>query len=303
MPAPLLTTAVPGLPARHGKVRDLYDFGDRLLLVATDRLSAFDHILPTGIPGKGRVLTQLSAFWFTGLVQRLGIAHHLLSTDPTTLPLPEGTDVESLRDRSMVTRRCEVLPIECVVRGYLAGSGWKEYRTGGTVCGEPLPPGLTNAAPLPHPIFTPATKAEQGEHDENISFPQAADLVGQDTAEQLRELSLRLYEAGRDHAAARGIVLADTKFEFGRDESGQLLLIDEVMTPDSSRYWPADAYEKAAAAGENPPSFDKQFVRDWLERTDWNKTDAPPPLPAAIVEGTTARYHEAYRRLTGNELA
>ena len=295
----VLATALPGIASRHGKVRDVYDFGDRLLLVATDRISAFDGILPTGIPDKGRVLTQISAFWFATLVEPLGIPHHLLSTDPADLPLPETVDAGALAGRSMVTKRCEVVPIECVVRGYLAGSGWKEYRASRAVCGVALPDGLVNAAELPEPIFTPATKAEQGEHDENITFDRAADLVGRGTAEELRDLSIRLYTAGREHAAERGILLADTKFEFGRDADGRLTLIDEVLTPDSSRYWPADDY----APGRNPPSYDKQFVRDWLEEYGWDKQSSPPPLPDGIVERTRAKYVEAYERLTGQPFA
>ena len=295
-------TDLPGVPVRRGKVRDVYDFGDRLLLVASDRLSAFDHILPTAIPDKGRVLTQISAFWFGGVVESIGQPHHLLSTDPTDIGLP-ACDVEALRGRSMVTRKCEVVPIECVVRGYLAGSGWTEYRASQSVCGVPLPPGLGNASELPEPIFTPATKAEQGEHDENVSFDRAADLVGRETAEQLREASIALYSAGRRLARERGILIADTKFEFGRADDGSLLLIDEVLTPDSSRFWPAAGYDAAAAAGQNPPSFDKQFVRDWLLASDWDRESTPPPLPSEIVDKTRAKYVEAYETLTGEPFA
>ena len=299
MTAAISQTDLPGLTPFRGKVRDVYDFGDRLLFIATDRLSAFDWILPTPIPGKGRILSRVSRFWFGLVADRLGIPHHLLGTDPSVLPLPDGADLAMLEGRSQVVRRAEVLPIECVVRGYLAGSGWKEYRASRAVCGVALPDGLVNAAELPEPIFTPATKAEQGEHDENITFDRAADLVGRGTAEELRDLSIRLYTAGREHAAERGILLADTKFEFGRDADGRLTLIDEVLTPDSSRYWPADDY----APGRNPPSYDKQFVRDWLEEYGWDKQSSPPPLPDGIVERTRAKYVEAYERLTGQPFA
>lgn len=281
------------MTARRGKVRDLYDFGDRLLLVATDRISAFDWIMPDGIPDKGRVLTGVSAMWF----DRLGVPHHLLSTDAATLPLPEGTDVESLAGRSMVVRKTQVVPIECVVRGYLAGSGWKEYRQSGTVCGIPLPAGLRESDRLAEPIFTPATKAEQG-HDENIPFERMCDLVGRPLSEKLRDLSLRIYRQGAEYAAARGILIADTKFEFGLVE-GEILLIDEVLTPDSSRFWPADRYEP----GHGQASFDKQFLRDWLETTDWDKNSPPPSLPADIITGTRRRYLEAYHRLVGSAFA
>ena len=290
----VLRTAIPGIEGRHGKVRDIYDFGDRLLLVATDRISAFDGILPTGIPDKGRVLTEISKFWFDTVVPQAGLKHHLLSTDPSDLPLPDGTEVEPLTGRSMVTRKCQVVPIECIVRGYLAGSGWKEYQKSQTVCGIDLPAGLDNASELPEPIFTPSTKAEQGEHDENISFEQACEVVGEETASKLRDLSLQLYKAGREHARQRGIIIADTKFEFGTDESGELVLIDEVLTPDSSRFWPADQYQP----GANPPSYDKQFVRDWLEDFGWDKTSTPPELPDDIVATTREKYVEAYEKIS-----
>ena len=299
----LLRTQIPGKTGRYGKVRDLYDFGDRLLLVATDRISAFDHILPTGIPDKGRVLTGLSRHWFDTVVEPLGLPHHLLSDDPAALPLPDEVDVAPLRGRSMVTRKCRVVPIECVVRGYLAGSGWKEYQRSQTVCGVPLPAGLGNAAELPEPIFTPSTKADDGEHDENISFDQAASIAGRETIERLRDLSIALYSAGREQARERGILIADTKFEFGQDERGELVLIDEVMTPDSSRFWPADSYEQAAAEGANPPSYDKQFVRDWLERSGWDKQSAPPELPPDVVATTRAKYVEAYETICGRAFA
>lgn len=290
---PLTATHLEGVPVRHGKVRDVFDFGDRLLLVATDRISAFDWILPTGIPDKGRVLTQISQFWF----DQLGVPNHLLSLDPTTLPLPNGADVEALQGRSMVVRKSAVVPIECVVRGYLAGSGWKEYQQSQSVCGIDLPAGLENSSRLPEPIFTPATKAEEG-HDENIPFQTMCDIVGTELAETLRQRSLDIYQRAATFALQKGIVIADTKFEFGQVD-GELILIDEVLTPDSSRFWPENLYEP----GQNQPSFDKQFVRDWLESTDWDKNSPPPELPGEIVEQTRAKYIEAYRLLTGQEFA
>lgn len=304
MNTPVTTTSIPGIPVRHGKVRDVYDFGDRLLLIATDRVSVFDHVLPTGIPDKGRVLTQISKWWFDGMTaNNRPIKHHLLSDDPTDVPLPAGVDVDSLRGRSMVVRKTEVIPVECVARGYLAGSGWKEYQQSETVCGIPLGPGLHNASELPQPIFTPATKAEEG-HDENIDFATCCNVVGFETAETLREYTLSLYGVGKAWAKTRGIIIADTKFEFGRDESGEIILIDEVMTPDSSRFWPADALTPdLLASGKNPPSFDKQFVRDWAESTGWDKESAPPEVPADVVEKTRAKYIEAYETLTGESFA
>ena len=290
---PLTETHLEGVPVRHGKVRDVFDFGDRLLLVATDRISAFDWILPTGIPDKGRVLTQISQFWF----DQLGVPNHLLSLDPTAVPLPNGTDVEALQGRSMVVRKSAVVPIECVVRGYLAGSGWKEYQQSQSVCGIDLPAGLVNSSCLPEPIFTPATKAEEG-HDENIPFQTMSDIVGTELAETLRQRSLDIYQRAATFALQKGIVIADTKFEFGQVD-GELILIDEVLTPDSSRFWPENLYEP----GQNQPSFDKQFVRDWLESTDWDKNSPPPELPDEIVEQTRAKYIEAYRLLTGQEFA
>jgi phosphoribosylaminoimidazole-succinocarboxamide synthase len=285
----MLNSAIPGMTPRRGKVRDVYDFGDRLLFVATDRISAFDYVLPNAIPRKGEVLTRLSQFWF----DLLAVPHHFLSDDPQQLPLPAGTDVASLRGRSMVVRRTDVIPIECVARGYLSGSGWKEYQQSGTVCGIPLPAGLQESSRLPTPIFTPATKAETG-HDENISFERTAELIGQSLAEQLRELTLSIYQRGCQHAAAKGIIIADTKFEFGiRD--GQVILIDEVMTPDSSRFWPADLWQP----GRGQASFDKQFVRDWLLSSGWDRNSPPPQLPDDVVQRTSARYIEAWQRLTG----
>lgn len=285
----LLQSDLPGIPVRRGKVRDVYDFGDRLLFVATDRISAFDWILPTGIPDKGRVLTQISRFWFA----RLGVSHHLLDTDLDALPLPAGANRDALRGRSLVVRKTTVFPVECVVRGYLVGSGWKEYKQSRSVCGIPLRGGLVEAAQLDTPIFTPATKAESG-HDENIPFARMADIVGLETADRLRTLSIQIYSQAAAYAATRGLLLADTKFEFGSVD-GQILLIDEVLTPDSSRFWPADQYQP----GRNPPSFDKQFVRDWLETTGWDKNCPPPALPDDIVTKTRAKYIEAYERLTG----
>lgn len=282
--------AIPSVPVRHGKVRDVYDLGDRLLLVASDRISAFDWILPTRIPDKGRVLTQLSAWWF----QLLGGDHHLLSLDPAAAGLPDGADLAALAGRSMVVRKTKVVPVECVVRGYLSGSGWKEYQRSGTVCGISLPLGLVESDRLPEPIFTPATKAETG-HDENISFQQMCDAVGTATADELRRRSIDVYLRGAEYALARGIIIADTKFEWGRTDDGRLILIDEVMTPDSSRFWPVDLYEP----GHGQPSYDKQFVRDWLEQSGWDKNSPPPALPDEVVFKTRAKYVEAFERLTG----
>lgn len=288
----LLQSSIPGMTPRRGKVRDVYDFGDRLLFVATDRISAFDYILPNGIPGKGEILTRLSQFWF-GLLQ---VPNHLLSTDVTSLPLPAGTDIQSLQGRSLVVRRTQVIPVECVVRGYLSGSGWKEYCRDGRVCGQQLPKGLRQSDRLPAPIFTPATKAETG-HDENISFEQMTQAVGPQLAEELRDFSFRVYSKGAEYALSRGIIIADTKFEFGLID-GKVLLIDEVMTPDSSRFWPAESY----VPGGSPPSFDKQFVRDWLETCGWDKNSPPPTLPDEVVRRTSEKYAEAYRQLTGQSL-
>jgi phosphoribosylaminoimidazole-succinocarboxamide synthase len=288
----MLQSHIPGIPVRRGKVRDVYDFGDRLLFVATDRISAFDHILPNGIPRKGEVLTQISRYWF----RTIDVPHHVLTADISELPLPAGVDPEPLRRRSLVVTRTDVVPVECVVRGYLAGSGWKEYRQSGTVCGLRLPAGLTECSRLPEPIFTPATKAESG-HDENIPFETMCSLIGTELAGQLRDLSFRVYAEGCRVAAERGILIADTKFEFGLRD-GRILLIDEVLTPDSSRFWPADRYE----AGRGQESFDKQFVRDWLERSGWDKNSPPPTLPEDVVSRTSARYVEAFQLLTGAAL-
>lgn len=297
MPADcLLTTDLPDWPVRRGKVRDVYhigdgDLGDRVLLIATDRISAYDWVLPTGIPDKGRVLTQTSVFWF----DRVGIPHHLITADVDQMDLPEGIDRSRLAGRTMLCRKSEVVPFECVVRGYLSGSGWKEYQQSGTVCGVRLPAGLQESDKLPEPIFTPATKAEEG-HDENVPFERMVADLGADLAEELRQKSLEIYTAGAAYAASRGILIADTKFEFGQLD-GQVILIDEVMTPDSSRFWPADQYEP----GHGQPSFDKQYVRDWLSSTTWDKNSEPPELPEEVVAGTRAKYIEAYEQLTGEE--
>ena len=291
----LLQLELPGLrKLKSGKVREIFDLDDRLLFVATDRISAFDCIMPNGIPRKGEVLTQISYFWFdqTSAFQ----PNHLLSRPNDPLPARLQPYAAQLARRSMIVKKAQPLAIECVVRGYLAGSGWKEYREQQTVCGIKLPPGLKESSELPAPIFTPATKAESG-HDENISFAQAAQIVGADIAEQARAASLKIYRFARDYARRRGIIIADTKFEFGLLD-GKLILIDEVLTPDSSRFWPADQYQP----GQSQPSFDKQFVRDYLETLDWNKTPPAPALPPEVVAKTQAKYLEAYERLTGQKL-
>jgi len=285
----LLETNLLGLPVRRGKVRDVYDLGDRLLLVSTDRISAFDWVLPNGIPDKGCVLNQIAAFWF----ELLGEPNHLLTADVEQMDLPPGVDRRMLAGRSSLVRKAQVIPIECVVRGYLAGSGWREYRERGTVCGIRLAAGLVESERLEEPLFTPATKAQSG-HDENISFEQMVQIVGRTLAERLRERSLEIFRRGSEYARQRGILIADTKFEWGL-AGDQLLLIDEVLTPDSSRFWPADQY----TPGRSPPSFDKQFARDWLDSTDWNKNSPPPRLPEQIVAKTRQKYLEAYERLTG----
>lgn len=291
---PYLSSTWPGKTPRRGKVRDVYDLGDRLLFIATDRISAFDWVLPSGIPDKGRVLTALSEFWFGFL----GEPHHLLSTDLDSLDLPPEMDRAALAGRAQIVRKTEVVPIECVARGYLVGSGWKEYRAKGTVCGIPLSSGLIEADRLPEPIFTPATKAETG-HDENIPFDTMVQAVGRQTADELKRRTLAIYSRAAAYAQSKGIILADTKFEFGRLPSGEILLIDEVLTPDSSRFWPADQY----APGRSPPSFDKQFVRDWLESTTWDKNSPPPELPIEIVNHTRDKYIEAYERLAERPFA
>jgi phosphoribosylaminoimidazole-succinocarboxamide synthase len=286
-------TSLAGLPVRRGKVRDIYDLGSQLLLVSTDRISAFDWVLPTPIPQKGCILTQLAAFWF----DLLSVPNHLITTDIDQIQLPAEVDRGLLVGRSTLCRKAEVVPIECVVRGYLAGSGWKEYQGSGTVCGLPLPEGLVESVQLPEPIFTPATKAQTG-HDENIAFERTVELVGRETADELRRRSVEVFQRGAEYALKRGIIVADTKFEFGQID-GELMLIDEVLTPDSSRFWPAEGYQP----GRSQPSFDKQFVRDWLLSTDWDRNSPPPALPEDVVDKTREKYVEAYERLTGEKFA
>ena len=292
---PLLRIDLPGVPhVKSGKVREIFDLGDRLLLVATDRISAFDCVMPNGIPRKGEVLTQISHFWFERFASM--VPNHLLAGADDPLPPLLQPYRAQLERRSMIVKKAKPLAIECVVRGYLAGSGWNEYRRHQTVCGLKLPPGLRESSELPEPIFTPATKAETG-HDENISFERAAEIAGEDVALRAREASLKLYARARAYARDRGIIIADTKFEFGIFE-GELILIDEVLTPDSSRFWPANEYEP----GRSQPSFDKQFVRDYLLTLIWDKTPPAPPLPPDVVAKTQAKYLEAYRLLTGKTL-
>ncbi len=291
---PLLQSQVPGLPCRRGKVRDVYDLGDRLVIVATDRISAFDWVLPTGIPDKGRVLTALTLFW----LEHLGVANHLLGTDIPAMGPAFAAQTDALAGRTMLVRKTEVVPVECVVRGYLAGSGWKEYRANRTACGIALPADLLESQQLPEPIFTPATKEESG-HDQNIAFAQMEQITGPAVAAELRRRSLDLYRRAAEYARSRGIIIADTKFEWGKLPGGEFILIDEVLTPDSSRFWPADQYRP----GGSPPSFDKQFVRDWLETTGWDKNSPPPALPADVVERTRQKYLEAYERMTGKPLS
>jgi len=287
----LLETAWEGVPKRRGKVRDVYDLGDRLLLVATDRISAYDWALPNGIPGKGEILTGLSVFWF----DHIDVPHHMISTDLGDAGLdPLSGNGKAWDGRAMVVKQADVIPFECVVRGYLSGSAWREYRGSGTVCGTSLPPGLVESDRI-DPIFTPATKAEVG-HDENVPFATMARKLGDDLAGRLRELSLDVYAKAADHALGRGLILADTKFEWGFDrQTGNLLLVDELLTPDSSRYWPLDAYRP----GGPQTSFDKQFVRDWLDASGWDKASPPPPLPDDVAEQTRRKYVEAYETLTG----
>ena len=292
MTAAITGTQLPFPLARRGKVRDVYDLGDRYLFVATDRISAFDVVLSPGIPDKGTILTQMSNFWFRRFPR---VENHLLETAFERFP-EEIRRHPELRGRSVLVRKCQVVPVECVARGYLVGSGLKEYRENGTVCGIRLEEGLTTASRLPEPIFTPATKEESG-HDLNIPFERMAEIVGGELASQLRDLTLRLYGEAAEVARSRGIIIADTKFEFGLAD-GKIIWIDEALTPDSSRFWPADQY----AVGSNPSSFDKQFVRDWLETTGWDKTPPAPELPSEVVEKTREKYLEAYRRLTGEEL-
>jgi phosphoribosylaminoimidazole-succinocarboxamide synthase len=297
--APVLQTTLDDRrPDRQGKVRDIYDFGDRLVIVATDRISAFDYVLGSGIPDKGKVLTQMSAFWFART--RDIAANHLLSTDEQEFPQAIRDRAAVFHGRSMLVTKTEPLPIECVARGYLSGSAWKDYQATGEVCGTRLPPGLRESDRLPRPIFTPATKAQSG-HDINISETEASALIGAKTFDRVRDLTLRLYQHGAAHAEARGIIVADTKFEFGRMSArgpNDVILIDEALTPDSSRFWPADGY----APGGPQPSFDKQFVRDYLEQIRWNKRPPVPALPDDVVRKTREKYVEAFRRLTGGEL-
>ena len=289
----LLSTDFPDLPrAGRGKVRDIYDLGETLLIVTTDRISAFDVIMNEGIPGKGYVLTQISAWWFR-LMEDI-IPNHLISTDVRDFPAACRKYADLLEGRSMLVRKARPLPVECIVRGYLAGSGWKEYRKSGSVCGIALPPGLLESARLAEPIFTPSTKAEIGGHDENITFDRMAELCGKETAEKARQATLDIYLKAREIAGARGIIIADTKFEFGILDN-RLILIDECLTPDSSRFWPRDGYQP----GRSQPSFDKQFLRDYLETLDWNKQAPPPTLPEEIVMKTAEKYREALERLTG----
>jgi phosphoribosylaminoimidazole-succinocarboxamide synthase len=293
MRAVISQTEFPGLKLLgRGKVRDIYDLGDQLLIVATDRLSAFDVVLPTPIPDKGRVLTQLSLFWFDKLADV--VTHHVVEAKNFTGELAPYAD--SLAGRAMLVRRTEPAPIECVVRGYISGSGWKDYQKTGAICGIPLPAGLRESDRLPEPIFTPSTKATTG-HDENISFDETVSRIGRPLAERLRDVSLTLYRRAAEHAAARGIIIADTKFEFGL-RGNELIWIDEALTPDSSRFWPADQY----SPGKAQPSFDKQFVRDYLERIGWNKQPPAPPLPPDVVAGTQQKYRDAYQRITGQAL-
>ena len=294
---PLLSTRLGGQPPnQQGKVRDIYDAGDALLMVATDRISAFDYVLGSGVPDKGRVLTQLSAFWF-GETSHI-VPNHLITMDVGQYPPAFQRHADELAGRSMLVHKANPVPVECVARGYLSGSGWKDYQATGTVCGVSLPAGLRESDRLPFPIFTPATKATSG-HDVNISEDEAGRIVGHALMSRLRDLTLALFEFGAAHAESRGILLADTKFEFGLTPAGDVLLIDEVMTPDSSRYWPADQYE----AGRPQASFDKQFVRDYLEHIRWNKQPPAPTLPEDVVLRTRDKYVEAFRRLTGHDLA
>ena len=291
--ATVVKTQLSGLRlASRGKVRDIYELGERLLIVTTDRISAFDSVLPTPIPGKGRVLTQLSAFWFRKTESI--VPNHLITTEISEMDLPRGLDASGLSERTMLVKRAKPLPVECVARGYVAGSGWLDYQKTGTICGIDLPPGLRQAERLPEPIFTPATKAETG-HDINIDFATVEDMIGKDLAARIRDLTLRLYLVGHDHARARGIILADTKFEMGISD-GELIVIDEMLTPDSSRFWDASTH----SPGASPPSFDKQFVRDYLIELGWNREPPAPELPEEVVRMTSEKYEEALRRLTAS---
>ena len=287
---PLMESNLPGLSCRRGKVRDVYDLGDRLAIVTTDRISAFDWVMPNPIPGKGRILTAMTLFW----LDWLKVPNHLVSAEVADFPEPFRLQPELFGGRTMLVQKTDVVPVECVARGYLAGSGWKEYRVTRTVCGVPLPAGLEEASALPEPIFTPATKAEQGRHDENISFEKMAGVVGADTARELRDRTLDIYRRAAGLLDSKGIILADTKLEWGRLPSGELILIDEVLTPDSSRFWPKEQYR----GGISPPSFDKQYLRDWLEASGWDKASPPPELPPEVIAQTSAKYQEALDLLT-----
>jgi len=286
-------THLEGLAVRRGKVRDVYDLGNQILIVATDRISAYDVVMPTGIPDKGRLLTQISLWWFEFLADVT--PNHLVTADVRKMPEAVRAQAETLEGRSMLCRKADVFPVECVVRGYLAGSGWREYEAHGTVCGISLPKGLAQCDRLPEPLFTPATKAESG-HDENISLERAGEIIGAETAEELRRRSVAVYAKAAQVARERGILIADTKFEWGRAD-GKIILVDEALTPDSSRFWPADSYEP----GHDQPSFDKQFLRNWLDTLSWDKKPPGPELPDDIVSSTRARYVEAYERLTGKK--
>ena len=299
MPSPVVTsTAVDGFtPFKRGKVRDIYDLGDRLLVVATDRLSAFDVILPDGIPNKGRVLTQISAFWFHRLMDV--VPHHVVSADIDDFPEPFRSRPDLFAGRSMLVRKAAPVTVECVVRGYITGSGWNDYRKSGAICGIRLPAGLRESEKLPQPIFTPTTKAEVGLHDENITFAEVIGLVGKENADRLRDLSIRLYSEGAAYARTRGMIIADTKFEFGLDPEGRLIWIDEALTPDSSRFWPLESY----TPGGSQPSFDKQFVRDYLLGLNWDKRPPAPQLPPHVINTTARKYEEALERITGQRLA
>ena len=294
---PLLETSIKSLKRIHqGKVRDIYDVDAKtMLLVSTDRLSAFDVILPTGITNKGAMLTQMANFWFEKLKDV--VPNHLTGIDPASVVI-DVTEKAQLANRSVVVKKLKALPIEAIVRGYLVGSGWKEYKSKGTVCEIPLPAGLQDASQLPQPLFTPSSKAAVGEHDENISIAQVETLIGKDLATQVAKVAIQLYTHAAEYALTRGIIIADTKFEFGLDEDGVLHVMDEVLTPDSSRFWPAESY----TVGKNPPSYDKQYVRDWLEASGWNKTPPAPALPADIAAKTSEKYMEAFERLTGKPL-
>ena len=290
-----LWKAIDGLTlARQGKVRDIYDCGDSLLIVTSDRISAFDVVMDSPVPDKGKVLNQISLFWFS--MFKDFVENHVISADPSDYPAQCKAYADILRGRSMLVKKAEPLSVECIVRGYITGSGWDEYLKKGSVCGISLPSGIKESEKLPEPLFTPSTKADEG-HDENISFDAAAKILGKNIADEVRRLSIKLYSMGRDYAMERGIIVADTKFEFGI-RNGKIILIDEVLTPDSSRFWPMDTY----SPGRGQQSFDKQYLRDYLSRTGWGKTPPPPPLPDEIIEKTREKYIEAHKRLTGKEL-